>query len=49
MVFIFIKESKNAQEMAVFNYQFLYIPYADDTTFPLSNKNSVTEVIQISI
>ena len=45
--FIFIKESENVQGMTIFNNQFLYMAYADDTTFFLSNENSVTEVIQI--
>ena len=45
--FIFIKESENVQGMTIFNNQFLYMAYADDTTFFLSNENSVSEVIQI--
>ena len=44
---MFIKESENVQGLTIFNNQFLYIAYADDTTFLLSNENSVVEVIQI--
>ena len=47
IVFMFIKESENVQSMAIFNNQFLCTAYADDTTFFLSYKNSVMEVIQI--
>ena len=47
IVFIFIKESENVPGLKIFNNQFLYTAYADDTTFCLSNENSVTEVIQI--
>ena len=44
IAFIFIKESEG---LTIFNNQFLYIAYADDTTFFLSDENSATEVIQI--
>ena len=47
IVFIFIKESEKVQGLTIFNNQFLYIAYADDTSFFLINENSVTEVIQI--
>ena len=47
IVFSFIKESENVQSMTIFNHQFLYTGYTDDTTFLFSNENSVTEVIQI--
>ena len=47
IVFIFVKESENVQGLTIFNNQFLYTTYANDTTFFLSDKNSVTEVIQI--
>ena len=33
--------------MTIFNNQFLYMAYADDTIYFLGNENSVTEVIQI--
>ena len=32
MVFIFIKKSENVQGLTIFNNQFLYIAYTDDTT-----------------
>ena len=33
IVFIFIKEIENVQGLKIFNNQFLYSAYADDTTF----------------
>ena len=47
IVFIFVKESENVHGLTTCNNQFLYTAYADDTTFFLSNEDSVTEVIQI--
>ena len=47
IVFIFIKENENVQDLTISNNKFLYTVYADDTTFFLSNENSVTEVTQI--
>ena len=44
-LFIFIKESKNVQGLTIFNNQFLYTAYTDDTTFLLSNENSLVDVI----
>ena len=44
---MFIKESENVQGLTIFNNQFLYTAYTADTTFFLSNENSVTEVIRI--
>ena len=45
--FIFVKEIEDVEGMAIFNNQFLYTTYADDTIFFLSDENSVTEDIQI--
>ena len=45
IVFIFVQENENVQGPKIFNNQFLYTAYADDTTFFLSKKNSVTEDI----
>ena len=47
IVFIFIEESENVQGLTIFNNQFSYTAYADDTTFFLSNGNSVMEVMQV--
>ena len=47
IVFFFVEESENFQGLTIFNNQFLYTAYAHDTTFFLSNKNPVTEVIQV--
>ena len=38
IVFIFVKESENVQGLTIFNNQFLYTTYANDTTFFLSDK-----------
>ena len=47
IVFFSVEESENFQGLTIFNNQFLYTAYAHDTTFFLSNKNPVTEVIQV--
>ena len=47
VLFIFIKENQKAQDLTIFNNQFLYTAYADDTTFLLSNEHSAAEFIQI--
>ena len=47
IVFIFDKKTENVQGLGIFNNQFFYTAYADETTFCLNNENSVTEVIQI--
>ena len=39
----FIKESENVQGLTIFNNQFLYTAHTN-TTFFLSNENSVTEI-----
>ena len=33
IVFIFVKECENVQGLTISDNQFLYTPYADDTTF----------------
>ena len=43
---MFIKESEIFQGLAIFNNQFLYTAYAENTTFFVSNENSVTGVIR---
>ena len=45
--FIFVKEIEDVEGMAIFNNQFLYTTYADDTILFLGDGNSVTEDIQI--
>ena len=47
LVFVFVKESENIQGLAIFNNQFLYTAYADDTNFFIGEENSVTEITQI--
>ena len=46
IVFIFVKENENVQCLTIFNNQFLYTAYADDTTFFLSNENTVIQIFQ---
>ena len=45
IAFIFIKENKNIKGINIFDNIFLYSAYADHTTFFLSDKDSVIEVI----
>ena len=45
ITFIFIKENKNIKGINIFENIFLYSAYADDTTFFLSDEDSVIEVI----
>ena len=43
---LYIKENKNVKGINVFNNIFLYSAYADDTTFFVSDEDSVTEVMK---
>ena len=45
IAFIFIKQNKNIKGINIFHNIFLYSAYADDTTFFLSDEDSVIEVI----
>ena len=45
IAFIFIKQNKNIKCINIFDNIFLYSAYADDTTFFLSDEDSVIEVI----
>ena len=47
IVFLLIQENKKIHGLNIFNHMFLYTAYADDTTFFLSNQQSVTEVIKV--
>ena len=47
IVFLLIQENKKIHGLNIFNHTLLYTAYADDTTFFLSNKQSVTEVIKV--
>ena len=44
--FLCIKENKNIKGLNIFNHIFLYTAYADDTTFFLKDKESLTEVMK---
>ena len=41
ILFIFIKFNKNIDGINIFNHEYLYIAYADDTTLFLKNQTSV--------
>ena len=47
IVFLLIQENKKIHGLNIFNHTFLYTAYADDTTFFLSNQQSLTEVIKV--
>ena len=47
IVFLLIQKNKKIHGLNIFNHTFLYTAYADDTTFVLSNQQSVTEVIKV--
>ena len=46
IIFQCIKENKNIKGLNIFNHIFLYTAYADDTTFFLKDKESLTEVMK---
>ena len=46
-MFLLIQENKKIHGLNIFNHTFLYTAYSDDTTFFLSNQQSVTEVIKV--
>ena len=45
ILFILIKSNKNINGLNIFNREFLYTAYADDTSFFLKNINSVNNVL----
>ena len=44
-LFTFIKFNKNIDEINIFNHEYLYTPYADDTTLFLKNQASVKNAL----
>ena len=46
IAFIFVKENENIQGLTIFNNHVLYTAYADDTTFFLSNENTVIQIFE---
>ena len=46
IVFIVIKTNTNIEVLNIFNHNFLYTVYADDTTFFIKNTNSATEIVK---
>ena len=47
IVFLFTKESKKINGLNIFDKTFLYTPYAEDTTFFLTDTKSVIELMNI--
>ena len=45
--FCVINWNKNVKGLNIFNHEFLYTAYADDTTFFLKGKNSAFETLNI--
>ena len=43
--FIFVKNNPKLKGLNIFKHGFLYIAYADDTTFFLKDKNSIIELM----
>ena len=46
IVFIMIKSNKQIKGLSLFDHEFLYTAYADDTTFFLTDEKSVKEVMK---
>ena len=46
IAFVLIKTNNNIEGLNIFNHNFLYTAYADDTTFFIKNVNSATEIIK---
>ena len=46
ILFIFIKFNKNIDGINIFNHEYLYTAYADDTPFFLKNQTSVKNVLK---
>ena len=44
--FILVKSDKNVHGLSIFEHEFLYTAYADDTTFFLKDLNSVKAVFR---
>ena len=47
IVFAMIKSNKTINGQKVFEYEFLYTAYANDTTFLLQKQKSVVEVVKV--
>ena len=47
ILFIFIKSNPEIEGMTIFNYNYLYSAYADDTTFFLKDIISVKHMVDI--
>ena len=47
LFFILIKSNKNIHGINIFNHDFLYTAYADDTTFSLKDLDSVKNVLEM--
>ena len=47
MFFILIKSNKNIHRITIFNHDFLYTPYADDTILFLKDLDSIQNVLEM--
>ena len=47
VVFAVIKSNQNIDKLRIFEHDFLYISYADDTTFFVKNQTSVIEILKV--
>ena len=47
LFFILIKSNKNIHGINIFNHDFLYTAYAEDTTFFLKDLDSIKNVLEI--
>ena len=45
IIFTIIKSNPNIKDLNIFNYNYLYTAYADDTTFFLNDHKSVRELM----
>ena len=47
VVFAVIKSNQNIDKLRIFEHDFLYTAYADDTIFFVKNQTSVIEILKI--
>ena len=46
IIFAMIKSNPNIKDLNIFNHNYLYTAYADDTTFFLSDQKSIRELLE---
>ena len=47
VVFTVIKSNQNIDKLRIFEHDFMYTTYADDTTFFVKNQTSVIEMLKV--